>query len=139
MKKTLVLMIALILAGCAAPSVNDGAGNVQLNSGAGHTGNGSSADSVEIGQPTPLAEENAEECQTGGEHPIAISIAADYPEITTYEEIVGWFCQGALFEDILSALTTEELTGVDAGEVLTMVAHGQSWEEIWLELGVTQE
>lgn len=81
----------------------------------------------------------AEVCITGEEHPIARNMAATYSEITTYEEIVGWFCQGALFEDILNALTTEELTEVDAGVTLQMLADGKTWDEIWLELGITQQ
>ena len=87
----------------------------------------------------PIEKEPAEQCKTGTEHPIAVSIAEQYAHLTDYDEVVGWFCEGAIFEDILNALTTEELSDVDAGDVLLMVAEGMTWDEIWLELGITEE
>ena len=78
-------------------------------------------------------------CYSEGQHPIAASIVDQYSAITTYDEIMTWFCNGATFEDILDALTTQELTGVEAEATLRMVAAGFSWDEIWLELGVTDE
>jgi len=87
----------------------------------------------------PIVKEPAAQCETGIEHPIAVSIAEQYAYLTDYDEVIGWFCDGALFEDILNALTTEELSGIDAGDVLMLVAEGKSWDEIWLELGITEE
>jgi hypothetical protein len=50
-----------------------------------------------------------------------------------------WFCSGAYFEDILNALMTEEMVEADADELLHMLAAGKTWDEIWLELGITEE
>lgn len=73
-----------------------------------------------------------------GEHPIAAGIAEDYAALTDYEEIMTWFCNGADFEDILNALLTEEMTGVEAKDLLVEIAQGKTWNDIWLELGVTE-
>jgi hypothetical protein len=70
-------------------------------------------------------------------NPIASSIAADY-ESTSYTEVMTWFCNGAEFEDILTALMTEDLTGVLAEELLEMLADGFSWDEIWRVIGLTE-
>jgi hypothetical protein len=70
-------------------------------------------------------------------HPIASSIAADY-EFTSYEEVMTWFCNGAEFEDILTALLTEELTGAQVEEMLEMLANGFTWDEIWQVTGLTE-
>jgi len=82
---------------------------------------------------------SSSDCYTDGIHPIGESISDQFAIITTYEEVMGWFCNGASFEDILNALITEELTDVDAESTLYMVAEGYTWDEIWLELGVTEE
>lgn len=87
----------------------------------------------------PDANVNSPNCYTEGEHPIGASIAKQFPTVTTYDEVMLWFCNGALFEDILNALTTEELTGVNAEATLRMIAEGFTWDEIWLELGVTDQ
>jgi hypothetical protein len=57
---------------------------------------------------------------------------ADEYEFSGYKEVMSWFCDGAEFEDILVALQTEDQTGVQAEEMLVMLAEGLSWEDIWL-------
>jgi hypothetical protein len=76
------------------------------------------------------------DCYEDGEHPAALSIADEYQSFTDYEEVMVWFCNGAEFEDILNALLTEEMVGADAEEILRRVAGGETWNEIWLDLGV---
>jgi PBP1b-binding outer membrane lipoprotein LpoB len=61
---------------------------------------------------------------------IGSSITSSY-SFTSVEEVVSWFCAGAGFEDILSALETEELTGLPAEDLLRLRAEGLGWEEIW--------
>jgi hypothetical protein len=86
---------------------------------------------------TPAAT-NAPTCYPEGDHPIAVSMAAQYSAITDYAEIMGWFCAGAEFEDILNALVTEELVGADPEALLVRIASGASWDQLWLELGITE-
>jgi hypothetical protein len=70
---------------------------------------------------------------------MAVSIAEQYEEITSYDQIMTWFCNGALFEDILNALTTQELSGAQAEDLLLKISNGETWDQIWLELGITEE
>jgi ActR/RegA family two-component response regulator len=68
--------------------------------------------------------------------PIGQSIADEY-ESASYEQVMTWFCNGAEFEDILTALETESQTGTPAEEMLLMLADGFTWEEIWQMIGLT--
>ena len=70
-------------------------------------------------------------------HPMGKSIA-DLYENTNYEEVMQWFCSGFLFEDILTALQTAEQTSTTPADLLSMYENGQTWEEIWLELGLIE-
>ncbi len=69
---------------------------------------------------------------------LGASIAGDYA-FTTPEQVMGWFCEGAEFEDILVALETAEQTGASADELLAMVSAGMTWEEIWQTIGLEDE
>lgn len=71
-------------------------------------------------------------------HPIGQSIADLYPEQMDYEEVMTWFCNGFEFEDILTSLQTAEETDISAEELLSKFEHGQTWEEIWIELGIVE-
>ena len=76
------------------------------------------------------------DCATGDANKIGESIASSY-SFTTTEEVMTWFCQGAEFEDILTALETEEITGTAAEDMLQMRAEGLTWDEIWQVVGLT--
>jgi hypothetical protein len=89
--------------------------------------------------PVDLEFASGVECYPDGIHPIGLSIAEQFEEITTYQEVMNWFCSGAEFEDILNALLTEELSDGDAESFLIMIAEGATWDEIWLELGITDQ
>jgi hypothetical protein len=69
-------------------------------------------------------------------HPMGQEIADQFEE-ATYEEVMTWFCNGAEFEDILVALQTEKETGELAEDLLELLAEGQTWEEIWDVIGLT--
>jgi len=71
-------------------------------------------------------------------HPIGQSIADLYPEQMDYEEVMTWFCNGFEFEDILTALQTAEETEYSAEELLSMFDDGQTWDEIWITLGIVE-
>ena len=66
---------------------------------------------------------------------IGASIADEY-EFVDYDQVMGWFCEGAEFQDILVALETEDQTGTEAAEMLEMLVDGFSWDEIWEEIGL---
>ena len=150
MKKVLiaVFIFGFILSACSsgatdnsAPSGSKSGSGQNVQSGENNGGNPSVSNQQDenVSVLEPIVKEPAAQCETGTEHPIAVTIAEQYAYLTDYDEVIGWFCDGAVFEDILNALTTEELSGTDAGDVLLMVAEGMTWDEIWLELGITEE
>jgi hypothetical protein len=75
-------------------------------------------------------------CTEMDPHPIAKSIEENFD--ISYGEIIGWYCDGYAFSDILLALETEKLVDVSIPDLLSRV-ETQSWEDIWLDLGVTTE
>ena len=87
-------------------------------------------------EATMGVETEAPDCLDGEISPVGQSIAEEY-EFTSYEEVIAWFCNGAEFEDILTALETESQTGTPAEEMLQMLADGFSWEEVWQLVGLT--
>ena len=76
-------------------------------------------------------------CLGGEINPIASSIATDYA-FTSYYEVMVWFCNGAEFVDILTALQTQDVTGIPVEDMLEMLADGFTWDEIWLVVGLTE-
>ena len=77
------------------------------------------------------------ECLGEEDNRIGRAIDAEY-ENASYEQVMSWFCNGAEFEDIMTALQTEEQTGTPAEEMLVMLANGFTWEEIWQVIGLTE-
>lgn len=84
----------------------------------------------------PVVETAPPNCLGDEISPIGQSIADEY-ESASYEQVMTWFCNGAEFEDILTALETESQTGTPAEEMLLMLADGFTWEEIWQMIGLT--
>jgi hypothetical protein len=71
------------------------------------------------------------------DHPVASGLADWFPE--DYETIIGWFCDGWGFGQIMLALQTAEMTedeGDSAQDYLDFRAEDQGWGEIWKELGL---
>lgn len=146
----ILLVLSLTVFACATPAVDDPEDNAAGAEGQGQAGANSTQDSEDSTVETPTQDAAPDEqpapastheptCYPDGDHPIAISIVDLYHDITTYEEVMTWFCDGALFEDILNALSTEELSGMEAETTLIMLAEGKTWNQIWLELGVINE
>ena len=136
MKKHLLILLltVLLLAACSSPEeLPDGRTIEDILREYQKPGEGEAAIP---GEPIPLS---GPDCYQQGDHPIALSIAGQFPAVTTYEEVMTWFCNVADFEDTLNALATEELTAVDADDSLELIAAGMTWDEVWLELGVTEE
>jgi hypothetical protein len=140
MKKSLLLLFLLLifLSACAAPEDQlDGRTIEDILHEYQKPGEGEAAIPDEpISGPLPIS---GPDCYQDGEHPVGLGIAEQFSEITTYDEVMTWFCNGAIFEDILNALATEELTSVDADGSLQLIAAGLTWDEVWLELGLTEE
>lgn len=74
-------------------------------------------------------------CTDLEEHPIAAAIAEDFE--ADYDDVIGWFCAGHSFEDILLALQTERLAPMNVPALLAERDQGKSWHRIWKDLGIT--
>jgi len=68
------------------------------------------------------------------QHPVATNIAATYG--VDYEEVIGYFCEGYGFGEIMLAYETGEFTGELAVELLDRKGKGHAWGLIWKELGL---
>jgi hypothetical protein len=153
MKKTLflLLIIVMLLSGCtegspeSSPPATDPVPSTQqeVNQPPVST-NPPEETAPEVTKEVPT-EETPEvqetlgpDCYGDETHPIGQSIADSYPELTDYDEVMVWFCNGFEFEDILTALQTSEDISIPAGELLEAFANGQTWEEIWVELGLVE-
>ncbi len=73
-------------------------------------------------------------CPEDDPHPIAVSISEKFD--VSYAEVVSWYCDGYIFEDILLALQTGKMSGAEPDELLEQ-AKTKTWEEIWKDLGIT--
>lgn len=76
------------------------------------------------------------ECGTPEDQDMAADIADTYG--ITYEEVLGLFCQGFSFDEILLALETAAQTNSQAQDILVMRRDGKSWDDIWKDLGVIE-
>jgi hypothetical protein len=66
-------------------------------------------------------------------HPAASKIAAAFD--VDYEEVMGYFCDGFGFGQIVLAYQTSKITGVDVADLLASREEGKGWGVIWKELG----
>lgn len=67
-------------------------------------------------------------------HPVAARISARYG--VTVEWVMGYFCQGFGMGEILLALKTQQINGMDANALLAAKGEGKGWGEIWKEAGL---
>jgi len=51
-------------------------------------------------------------------------------------DLLRWYRKGRTFQDILKALHTSQLTGIDPGVLLSR-AGSERWVEIWEELEIS--
>jgi hypothetical protein len=132
-KHLLIVSLALLL-GVAACNLSEvPAGNPQ-------PGSQSAPDAQTVSPPNGEDAQAAEsavdtDCTDLDPHPIGASIAADYE--VSYEQVMTWFCSGYSFENILIALETSEAVDVPAEDLLQMLLE-KEWEEIWVEVGLTE-
>ena len=75
-------------------------------------------------------------CLTENPHTVAQDITERFQ--ISYQEVENWYCRGYSFEDIMLALMTTKLWGIDTDDVLQ--AHEtQTWDQIWVELDESQQ
>lgn len=87
---------------------------------------------------TPVTDESKEvfNCTGNDPHPIGQNIATTYE--VTYQQVMTWFCSGYSFENILVALETSQAVDIPADTLLEMLLE-KEWEEIWVEVGFTDD
>ena len=83
--------------------------------------------------PTPTATVAQVTCNFPG-HPVASRIAEAFA--VSYDEVIGWHCQGFGFGEITRAYLLEEQTGVDVEIYMDMRDDGRGWGQIVRESGV---
>ncbi|MFP3853759.1 MAG: hypothetical protein ACLFWD_05640 [Anaerolineales bacterium] len=88
----------------------------------------------ESAEAEPSVEAQPTSCVEIDPHPVAEGIADEFE--VEYQQVLGWFCQGSTFDDILLALQTSELTD-ETPENLLAMAEEMTWDQIWDELGLT--
>jgi hypothetical protein len=143
MKKAVLLIFIsiLLLSGCrpsTEPEQGSDPANSHLTSEPADPGDLATPESIPGAQETRTEEEiqqDIDACYANPNHPIGQQIAAQYPEFD-YTKIMDWFCGGFEFEDILTALQTAEISEFHPEILLTMLEYGQSWEQIWAEIGL---
>ncbi|MBN1120571.1 MAG: hypothetical protein JXJ17_05795, partial [Anaerolineae bacterium] len=69
-------------------------------------------------------------------HPAAEKIADTYG--VSYDQVMGWFCDGFGFGEIILALSATEETGISTDELLAMKAEGTGWGNVWKEIGLSR-
>ena len=136
-----ICLIALVAASCSRAAQTPAASQVQQaapESSMNPTENLVPEDSP-TNEPTAALPETAAPVDCVNEDATNISawIAQDYA-FTTSEQVLVWFCGGYEFEDILTALETQDQTGVPAEDLLDMLAQGLDWNEIWSSIGLTE-
>lgn len=126
------LLIALIIAACGSSAQPQVTGKVVETAPVVLPQN-----TPETTSPTSQPGLQDSTCASSEANKIGEAIAKDYA-FTSTEQVMGWFCNGAEFEDILVALETADQTGASAEEMLEMLAAGMTWEEIWQVVGLTK-
>lgn len=127
---SICLMVLAILGSCSAetpmplqvdpaPAIS---GSAQPDSGGGEI------------QP-----ESTEEivCPETSPHPVAADIADTFD--VEYELVIGWFCDGYPFDEILLALQTQKIVDVEVESLLEERVAGKSWDDIWRDLEIVSD
>lgn len=70
-------------------------------------------------------------------HPILTQLAEQFG--VTYEELLGWYCQGWGSGQIALAYMISQETGVPVADLFAMREAGKNWKEILVELGLLPE
>jgi hypothetical protein len=76
------------------------------------------------------------ECLSPEAQGLGSSIAAGFG--ISGEMVMGWYCSGYAFEDILLALQTAAQVNVSSQDLVDRLGQGQTWEVIWVEIGLLE-
>jgi hypothetical protein len=135
---SIVLLLLALLTGCVS-SVNQSDQNTVQDP----TSDNDPGNQVDTGAPDQSVEQSTStsrpDCYGPDIHPVGKSIADQFEDQTDYDQVMVWFCNGIQFDDILAALQTEVITGISADDLLEMLSGGLTWDQIWVEIGLTEE
>ena len=84
------------------------------------------------GTPGPSATPGSTNCTGADPHPTGVKLANRFG--VTYEEIMGWFCQGFGFGEIDQAYDLSRQTGIPVANIFAMRSSGMGWGEIKKQL-----
>jgi hypothetical protein len=76
------------------------------------------------------------DCPDYEKREIALEVAKEYS--ISYAQVTGWLCADIDFEDVLLALETAKEVNIPVEILLQKRLDGQSWEEIWLDVGLIE-
>lgn len=82
--------------------------------------------------PVVTVQPPVDPCTGANPHPTGTKLAARY--FVSYDEIMGWFCQGFGFGEIELAYSLSQQSGVPAAEIFAMRQTGMGWGEIKKQL-----
>ena len=74
------------------------------------------------------------ECLSPEAQGLGSSIAGSYG--ISDETVMNWYCSGYTFEDILLALQTAAQVNVSPQDLLDRLGQGQTWDGIWVDIGL---
>ncbi len=67
-------------------------------------------------------------------HPVAVKLSLQYD--TPYNQLMGWFCQGFGFGEIMLALQASQSTELSAEELLLLKVELGGWGDVWKALNL---
>lgn len=132
----LLAILVIGLTACSPGKENDSA-DIQTQPKETPLSNTFSGNEAAVEIPQSQGTLPAFHCTDTNPHPMGQSIAETYENVS-YEQVMIWFCEGYVFDDILVALETSAATDIPASDLLEMLWE-KSWEEIWQATGLLEE
>jgi len=103
-------------------------------------------DDLEVGEEKEKEEEEKKEGLEGkssssycsgekeNDHPFAAAISETYG--TSTSDIMGYFCNGFGFGEIMLALQTHQMNNEEVSSMLALRKSDQGWGQIWQDMGI---
>ncbi|MEW6504107.1 MAG: DUF5667 domain-containing protein [Chloroflexota bacterium] len=88
------------------------------------------------GEESPISEPPLDGCinQT---HPLGVKLSVTYG--VAYQSVMGWFCQGFGFGEIMLALQASQHSELTAEEILLLKVELGGWGEVWRHLAMLEQ